>query len=330
MSSSMMPDSGTVRELLRENGMIVAEDHIVPIPEGSINATFKILRGKEPPLYLRIAPGDADVEEGPVWMTSHGLRRESAVFGMLEPLAELLPRTVRADWSRELIDRDWVLQTQVPGAPWPEIRPELTADEERDLWRQLGAVTRTIHSVRGAEFGPPEEGYGHGRWSELVRWDVTGLQVDAKRFGLDEDPFHRLTALVNGSVEELDHVTEPRLIHSDLHDHHIFVRRGNDDEPVISGLIDMEFARFADPYSESIFVMHETEDDVSEQFASFCQGYGCEPPTRTARRRSLIYQLTALGWNVMDLHRRGQEERLPEALELMVTTLDEAERTTYL
>jgi aminoglycoside phosphotransferase (APT) family kinase protein len=308
----------------------VAEDHILPVPEGTINTTFRILRGQEPPLYLRIAPGDAEVEAGPGWMTAHGLRREMAVIGLLEPLVHLLPRMVHADWSRDLIDRDWVLQTEVPGVPWPDLRPELTPDEDRDLWRQLGEIARTIHGVAGAEFGPPEEGYGHGRWSELVRWDVTGFQVDAQRFGIDPDPFQRLTMLVNGSVDELDDVTEPRLIHSDLHDRHVFIRRDDGGAPVISGLIDLEFARFADPYSESIIVMQEMGEGSGEEFVAFCEGYGCEPPTRGAGLRSLIYQLTALGWTVMDLHRLGEDDRIPETLERMVAMLDEAERQAHL
>jgi aminoglycoside phosphotransferase (APT) family kinase protein len=330
MLSSMMPDTATARALLRENGIIVGEEHILPVPEGTINTTFRILRGQEPPLYLRIAPGDAEVEASPGWMTAHGLRREMTVIGMLEPLEHLLPRMVHADWSRELIDRDWVLQTQVPGIPWPELRPELTVDEDRDLWRQLGEITRTIHAVRGAEFGPPEEGYGHGRWSELVRWDVTGFQVDAHRFGIESDAFQRLTMLVNGSVDDLDEVTEPRLVHSDLHDRHVFVRRDDRGAPVISGLIDLEFARFADPYSESIFVMQGLSEGDGEEFAAFCDGYGCEPPARGSEHRSLIYQLTALGWIVMDLHRRGDDERIPEVLERMVVKLDEAERNVHL
>jgi aminoglycoside phosphotransferase (APT) family kinase protein len=306
--------------------MIVTEDHIEPVPGGTINTTFRILQGKEAPLYLRIAPGDTEVEAGPAWMTPHGLRREVAAIGMLEPLAALLPRTVHADWSRQVIDRDWVLQTRVPGTPWSDLAPDLTPAENMDLWRQLGTITSTIHAIVGAEFGPPEEGCGHDSWAGQVRWDVTGLLVDAQRFGVDPDSFERLTALVNESVSVLDRITEPRLIHSDLHPRHVFVGRDSGGGMEVSGLIDLEFARFADPLSESIFVEDGLHPGEDAGFGAFCEAYRCDLPSRDSRLRSYIYQLTALGWTVMDLHRLGQEDRITGILGAMAQVLDEAER----
>lgn len=320
-----MPNVDTARALLREIGIIAGPEQVVLVPGGTINTTFRIAQGREAPLYLRIAPGDEEVEGGPSWMTAHGLRREAAVIGMLDELSALMPRTVHADWSRELIDRDWVLQTAVPGRPWSEVRDDLTTEDDEHLWRQLGTITRQIHSVEGTEFGPPEDGYGQGAWSDLVRWDVTGFQVDAHRFDIDEDPFRRLTAVVNESVHILDMVTEPRLIHSDLHPRHIFVEQEEVGEVRISGVIDLEFARFADPYSESVFVMDALAGNRDPGMAAFCDGYGCEAPDRASSLRSLIYQLTSLGWVVMDLHRKGQRDAIPDVLARMTGLLDRAE-----
>lgn len=325
MTSSILPDVDTARALLREIGIIAGPEQVVPMPGGTINTTFRIAQGKESPLYLRIAPDDDEVEAGPGWLSAHGLRREAAAIGMLDAISELLPRTVHADWSRELINRDWVLQTEVPGRPWSEIDEDLTPDEHTSLWRQLGSITRQIHSVVGSEFGPPEDGFGHGTWSDLVRWDVTGFRVDAHRFGIDEDPFRRLTAMVNEAVHILDKVTEPRLIHSDLHPRHLFVRRNEAGDVHISGIIDLEFARFADPYSESIFVMDALAGNSDPGMAAFCEAYGCELPDRSFGLRSVIYQLTALGWVVMDLHRKGQRDAIPEVLARMTALLDRAE-----
>src|SRR5690606_28231701 len=112
MTSSILPDVDTARALLREIGIIAGPEQVVPMPGGTINTTFRIAQGKESPLYLRIAPDDDEVEAGPGWLSAHGLRREAAAIGMLDAISELLPRTVHADWSRELINRDWVLQTE--------------------------------------------------------------------------------------------------------------------------------------------------------------------------------------------------------------------------
>ena len=328
MSASMMPDTRTARALLHEIGMIVAEEHILPVDSGSINHTFRILQGKQqPPLFLRIAPSDAEVDAGPDWMTSHGLRQEQTAIGMAEPLQRLLPRTVHADWTRTLINRDWVLQTSVPGRPWTEIQEELTTDEHLALWHQLGDLVHQLHEIRGAEFGPPEEGLGHECWSDLVRWDVTGLLVDAQRFDIDPEPFQLLVELVNASVKILDEVTEPVLVHSDLQQHHVFIRRGEDGEMEISGLIDLEFARFADPGSESIFVSRTLGDVADDAFAAFCEGYGCRTPSHNERSRLEIYVLTALGWTVTDLDRTGQRERIAAVIEAMRKRLGDPDPT---
>lgn len=325
MSSPMMPDARTARALLHEIGLVVAEEHIHLVQSGSINTTFRVDQGKEAPLYLRIAPSDAEVDAGPDWITAHGLRQEQTAIGMLEPIQHLLPRTVHADWSRTLIDRDWVVQTQVRGTPWTEMEDELREDEQLALWRQLGEILRRMHGVRGEAFGPPVEGLGHECWSDLIRWDVTGLLVDAQRFGIDPDPFRRLVDLVNHSVHLLDEITEPRLIHSDLHRHHVFVRRRVDGDVEISGLIDLEFARFADTGAESIFVDHELDGGDSAGFAAFCEGYGCHHPSHDERARLAIYALTSLGWAATDLHRTGERHRIDEALQAMAERLDHEE-----
>lgn len=325
MSSSMMPDTRTARALLHEIGMVVAEDHIEPVQSGSINTTFRVLQGKEPPLYLRIAPSDVEVDAGPGWMTAHGLRQEQTAIGMMEPLRDILPRTVHSDWSRAVINRDWVVQTQVRGTPWTEIRHELTPEEDLALWRQLGGILRTMHAIRGAEFGPPVEGFGRASLSDLVRWDVTGLLVDAQRFDIDPDPFQRLVELVNHSVKILDEVAEARLIHSDLQQHHVFVRRTSGGAMEIAGLIDLEFARFSDPGAESVFVTYELEGDPEGTLAAFCEGYECYSPSHNDRIRLAIHALTALGWVATDLHRVGEQERIPDVLQAMNERLDREE-----
>src|SRR5699024_5686969 len=126
-------------------------------------------------------------------------------------------------------------------------------------------------------------------------------------------------------VPVLDQITEPRLIHSDLHRRHVYVRRNESGEIQISGIIDLEFARFADPYSESIFVMDALAETRDPGMVAFCEAYGCEAPDRSTNLRSIIYQLTALGWVVMDLHRTGRIDAIPDVLSRMTGLLDEAE-----
>jgi aminoglycoside phosphotransferase (APT) family kinase protein len=180
-----------------------------------------------------------------------------------------------------------------------------------------------LHSYVGPEFGAPEPGTGFSQWSELVRWDVTGLLTDAHRYELPLEPFTALCELVDRSTRELDEIDTPRLIHSDLGTRHVLVRPGDDGEPVIAGLIDLEFARFADPYSETLFVSQALEEEPDPGFEQFLGAYGAGELVATAKVRSFIYQLCALAWETTDAIRRNQRSEAMEELEKMRVRLHE-------
>lgn len=320
---SIMPDRQTVWDLLQQIGMSVRLEQIVRVHGGTVNTAFRIDRGDDAPLILRVAPSDAEAAAGPSWLTSHGLRREQTTIRLLsEDIASLMPRTVHFDDTRELIDRDWVMQTWVRGEAWAEIQSELTGSENARLWRELGRLTRGIHAIVGREFGPPEAGLGFATWSDQVRWDVTGFVVDASQFGLERAPFDRLVRIVDDAVPVLNRVTEARLIHSDLGLRHVFIARDASGVPSISGLIDFEFARFADPWSESVFIDEALTPHHDGRDVAFCEGYGCARPSRDDVVRRHIYMAVALGWIVTDLMRLNRPKQVPAMLTRLGSVLD--------
>lgn len=313
----MMPDRATVRALLKGIGMEVPEDRIREIPGGTINLAFRIDQGGDGPLVVRISPTDAEAAAGPSWLTSHGLRREQTTIGLLDDLVHMLPRTVHFDESREHIDRDWVVQTWVRGATWRDARPSLTEEQDLDLWRQLGEIARRMHAVVREDFGPPEEGLGYETWSDLLRWDAAGFAVDASRFGIDVRPFEALQEVIDRAVPVLNRVEEACLVHSDLNERHVFISTGTDDEPRITGLIDLEFARFADRWSESVFIEHSLLPRRDAWRVSLCEGYECDKPTHDDILRWKIYTLIAMGWEATDLARKNQVNNLPALISRM-------------
>lgn len=317
-------DPSIVRDLLKRAGVNTSDGDIRPIPGGTINAGFAVQQGPKDALIVRIAPSDAEADAGPQWLNSHGLRRELAAFDMLPALEPLLPHTVHADFSREHIDRDWVVQSLVPGRPWADVRSVLSEEEDIQLWSQLGEVTRTIHGAIGSHFGPPEEGCGFTTWSGQLRWDVTGFLVDAQRFGFDIEPFQQLCDLVDHSANVLDEITDPQLVHSDLNLRHVFVQRHVNGAMAISGLIDFEFARFADPYSESVFTEYGLRPSDDGRDVVFCNAYGCDRPDREHRLRDLIYEMRALAWIVTDLVRLGRSSEISTYVAMMQSRHDEA------
>lgn len=324
MTSTMMPDSSSVRALLRQVGMQVPDNRITPVSGGTINTAFRIDAGDDGPFIMRISPTDAEAEAGPGWMTSHGLRREQTTIGMLPHIAHMMPHTVHFDESRDHIDRDWVLQTWMGGKAWQEARPGLSGQEDLELRRELGRLIREIHTVTGEEFGPPEIGMGHSTWSDLIRWDVTGFSVDAHRFGIEQAPFDQLQSLVDDAAQVLDQITEPRLVHSDLNERHIFIAPGPDGNHHVTGLIDFEFARFADPRSETIFIPDPLLPADDERDVALCEGYECEKPSHDDLFRQHVYTLITMGWTVMDLVRREQLNQVPAFLSRMQSLTTDA------
>lgn len=323
---SMMPDRQIVRDLLRQIGMDVPTERIAQVHGGTVNTAFRIDQDGDAPLIIRVAPSDAEAAAGPSWLTSHGLRREQTTIRVLsDDIASLMPRTVHFDDTRALIDRDWVMQTWVHGDAWADVEPHLSRDEHLALWREMGRLVRGIHAIVGEAFGPPEAGLGFVTWSDQIRWDVTGFLVDAGRFGLNDAPFARLERIVDDAVPVLNRIREARLIHSDLGSRHVFVSRDADGRPHISGLIDFEFARFADPASESVFIDEALMPSQDGRDIAFCEGYGCDRPTRDDVLRRNVYMAVALGWIVTDMMRRNRPKQVSGALTRLSSVLDAAQ-----
>lgn len=143
-------------------------------------------------------------------------------------------------------------------------------------------------------------------------------------YELPIEPFRKICELVDRSTHELDEITQPRLIHSDLGLRHVLVDRDASGEYQITGIIDLEFARFADAYSESIFVAQALMPQRDPMFEVFLESYGAEKPDRDARLRSLIYQMIAMAWWVTDAMRRHRPREAQELLDVINKRLGES------
>jgi aminoglycoside phosphotransferase len=95
------------------------------------------------------------------------MRNEYAALPFLAPLGSLVPRVLAADFTHQLLDRDYLVQTLLPGASASQHLGAYSASARRHLYRELGTVTRTIHDVAGQVFGPIT-GPWHTSWSAAV------------------------------------------------------------------------------------------------------------------------------------------------------------------
>jgi len=76
------------------------------------------------------------------------MRNEHASVPYLAPIARLMPRTLAADFTHQIIGRDYLFQTLLDGVPAPDGLAAYPRPEWASFFRQLGAITRRI--LRGA------------------------------------------------------------------------------------------------------------------------------------------------------------------------------------
>lgn len=271
----------------------------IPLSGGLINATQMLVLDGDERLVLRVAPDSATAEAGPSWLTPYGLRREAAALALLDDLGDLRPATVASDFEQAVLDRDWVLQRVMPGVPLETVDEMLPDDVRETIWREVGAATSTMHRQRAAFFGAAAWGPEHESWSGLVRRDVAGCLDDADRYGLDAEPFRTLLELIGSFAPVLDAVRTPSLIHSDLFPPHLFVADDDEDGSLhLAGIIDFEFARFADPLSEHLLAQAVVADADDVALVAFREGYGALPEIVGAEVRQAIHGALDHAWNI--------------------------------
>ena len=277
---------------------------IVPIEGGSINRVARIELQGGTALILRIAPSYDEAFDEPTWLTHEKLAEEQRTLQRLakvKSIGKLLPRTIHFEDSLAFDVGDMVIQTFVSGQSAASVLPSMTAAERLDFYRQLGEMTRDLHSVSSKWFGPSWSGDRLPTWSALVLSDCKGFLEDADAMDLPEAEFEELMQLVADNGAELEAIPSA-FIHSDLSMEHVFIEQKSN-QWKISGLIDLEFARFADPVSEGLLLeMLQCSDQDS---AAFFAGYGSD--FEASEIRIDIAKRLLAAWNITDKARLARE-----------------------
>jgi aminoglycoside phosphotransferase (APT) family kinase protein len=270
---------------------------------GSINNTYLIGLAGVPNVILRVAQAPSNTQafeiEGDL------LRRELSMQPFFAPIAALLPRTLMADFTHQIVDRDYVFQSCMPGQVWSEIEDDLTADEQTSLWRQLGQIARQIHSVMGTAFGPPYPRRSFPTWSTAVIGGLEGVIQDLERYQIDTTEVKLTMDLAAAHTDLLDVIARPHLLHGDLWPRHLFVER-SPQGPSIVGLIDAEFASWGDPLFEwTLIRLALLAPEGSEPF---WETYGRLDQSVETQFRAKVCQAWSLGGSLAETWRLKDQE----------------------
>jgi aminoglycoside phosphotransferase (APT) family kinase protein len=187
----------------------------------------------------------------------------------------------------------YLVMTECPGTPWPQLAPPPAGSERDELRAALGGQVARLHTITGPGFGYPSEPVGPLRetWRAAFFDMVNAVLADAETFAVTlPRPIDDILEWFNARAVVLDEVTTPALVHFDLWDGNILVESGPAGHR-IGALIDAERAFWGDPLAE--FVSLALYGDI-ERDTAFLDGYRGAGGTVTfdvaARRRLSLYR----------------------------------------
>jgi aminoglycoside phosphotransferase (APT) family kinase protein len=187
----------------------------------------------------------------------------------------------------------YLVMTECPGTPWPQLAPQPAGAERDELRAALGGQVANLHTITGTGFGYPSESVGPLRdsWRVAFLDMVQAVLADAETFAVTlPRPVADVLEWFDARAPVLDAVTTPALVHFDLWDGNILVESGSAGHR-ISALIDAERALWGDPLAE--FVSLALYGDI-ERDTAFLHGYrgagGAVTFDTAARQRLSLYR----------------------------------------
>ena len=280
---------------------------------GTFYSTFLVkLEGRR--VILRVAPrADASLSWDKIWL----MRREWSIQPYFASIAELMPRTLIADFTGQVAGQDYIFQTFIEGERWDEIAGSLTAVEEVQLWRQFGGVVRAMHDTRCETFGWPSPSRQFHTWSSAVIYYLENALHSMVNRKLDVSDLQTVLQVARSNTTLLDEVERPCLLHGHLWLFNILVRREGAG-PRIAAILDPDRARWGDPLAAwTMFVMAKSAGpQTRRRYSYFRESYGPVEQTTGAIFRGWIYEAmhiaTAMVWAVKqgddDTLQRGKTE----------------------
>ncbi len=270
---------------------------------GGFNNVYRVNLMEMQPVILRVAPRSNKLASA---AEADRMRQEHLGQGFLAPIAPLIPKTIMADFTHQLIDCDYMFQTYMEGEQWGQVYDIFTLDENKSLWRQLGEITRTIHAVEGPAFGALYSGPRYKTWSQAVIANLTeSVHNLEEHAGLDASDLRAVREIARTHTAYLDEIDRPRLRHGDLWTVNILVKR-TAEGPRISAVLDADGVYWGDPLADwTIFLLQLHKPSGSK---AFWEAYGRPEQSKGWRIRDLIYYCNHLGGARLECWRNHRDE----------------------
>jgi aminoglycoside phosphotransferase (APT) family kinase protein len=276
---------------------------------GTFNTVHRVSLVDGTKLVVKIPPGP----DTPLLRYEQGILGTEALYYQLAGQCPgvTVPAVVAVDTADA--PGGYLVMTECPGSPWPELAPQPRGAERDELRAELSGQVARLHTIIGTGFGYPSGAVGPLRetWRAAFLGMVDAVLADAAKF---EVTLPRAAADIQGwfsaRASVLDEVTTPALVHFDLWDGNILVEATGAGHRV-SAVIDAERAFWGDPLAD--FVSTALFGDI-EQDPAFLHGYRAGGGTVTfdfaARQRLSLYRayLNLIMW-VEAVPRQASQKR---------------------
>jgi len=239
-----------------------------PFGAGKFSQTF-LVRTDADDYVLRVGPPDDLLQ---LFYEYRMMRQEPALHRLIAGRTDVpIPPIIAWDFSRERIDRDYLLMPRLPGRPLSET-PGLPAAQQQRILRDLGRHVARLHAVRIRRFGyvgrhrpmTPQPDWPSAfaiMWATI--WD------DCRRCGGVAEADHVLAAdLFDRHRGAFDPHTPAALCHMDLWAANLLVHDGR-----LEAVFDFDRACWGDPGCDLAVAEY-----CGLTTPAFWAGYGRRPP----------------------------------------------------
>lgn len=266
-----------------------------PIPTGKFNESFWV-DTEDKSFVLRIAPPAGT----PVLFYERDMmRQEPAIHAIVGERTNVpVARIIGYDFTRTVIDRDFLLMERLPGRAWSEV-PWV---DTRRVLVQLGAYLAQVHQIRGDRYGyvgPHQPMEPQSSWVDAfgIMWNKLIDDIEATGHYDQQDGAY-LRKLFDRHMRLFDRPVPACLLHMDIWHQNILV----DERGQVTGIVDWDRALWGDPEIEFAVLDY---CGISEE--AFWEGYGARRDwSQEAQLRWVFYYLYELQKYIVIRHGRNR------------------------
>ena len=264
-----MLSDAKIKDALKKAGF--AGSAVSPVGAGHYNDSYYIDSDKGK-FVLRIAPPDSVPK---LFYEIDMMKSEVNIHRVVRQSTDLpVPEIVYHDFSRDIIDADFLIMEFLEGSPG-------YLDE-----KELGGYVRQLHAVKSDQCGYPERQAPTGKsWHDTFQTYVELIFKDCLSCGIiDSDDYKHFLSIYQKHSAVVPDVSAS-LLHLDLWSQNILTVNGR-----ITGILDFDRGLYGDPELE--FAVLDTYGYSSPEFF---EGYGKPRPAdskaQIRQRLYIVYEL---------------------------------------